>query len=290
MKMKAIRHLYAALCCLATVAAAQSVTPSDISIVLTASPTTAYPGTDIDLHGNVHNKGPDPCTSVTVQSILPNRLLPLSATSTSGNVVITDQQIDCTIPILEPETTASLHVQARLSGTGRGFTTATMTARSSESADPNPSDNESTQAITILWPIEADVGVSGTAVDGEVTLSEGVVLNLTTSCYGPDTASSITSSLLLPEELQLVRATTSSNSIVTTSSGHASFYTASLDPRESAKHMVFARPQNSGSFTVYWQIFSSGGGDWNSMNNHTVFEITVLPGPSRAGGGWESYP
>ncbi len=292
MTMNSIRIILALLICGTTAAVmGQETMSADLRVALTASPVAAYPGTEIGFQADVFNKGPDTAIDVRLESLLPYRLTPVSVSTGAGPALIDDQKISYTIPVLEPDTTVTIYVRALLVGNGRGLTTVVLTAESSVTADPIPDDNSSTQTITILWPNEADVGVSGRALDYEITLSEDIVLELSTSCYGPDSAWDISSALFLPAQIEVKYATTSLNSAVTTSSGLVSFATPALDPWQSARHMVVAKPLATGSFTIQWQIFGSGGGDWTSINNFAPIQITVEPsGPSRADSCWQLYP
>jgi large repetitive protein len=124
--------------------------PTDVSIVKTASPTTAPQGDTATYTLTVTNNGPGTATGTTVTDVLPAGTMLLSVNTSQGTCSGTTTVI-CNVGILAPAANATIAILVRLPQTvGPLSNTATVTTANVETA---PANNTSTAVLDIAAPI-----------------------------------------------------------------------------------------------------------------------------------------
>jgi uncharacterized repeat protein (TIGR01451 family) len=139
---------------------------NDVSLTQAAENSTVVQGDDGVFVLNVANTGSS-SAPVTVTDTLPSGLSLVSASAGSGVCSTSAQTVTCQVP--GAPASIALVVSAAKAGTYTNSATA-----SSSIADPNPSNNSATQALTVNAPSSAgatNASTSGTASTGSTTPS-----------------------------------------------------------------------------------------------------------------------
>jgi uncharacterized repeat protein (TIGR01451 family) len=245
---------------------------ADLSIVKTAAPSPAAPGTDETYTLAVKNNGPDTAQNVSVSDQLPAGV---SFVSASTGCAETSGQVTCTQASLAPSATTTFTVIGHLASslTSGVVNTATVT---SSTPDPDPNNNSST-ASAPLGP-KADLQITKTASTGSVPAGGQVMYTLVVKNNGPSDATDATVSDALPAALSAVSAQASQGSCTTSLGITCDLGTVAAGG--SAQVLVTASVAASATGSLANSATVIGGEpDPNPTNNTGASTITVTPAP-----------
>jgi uncharacterized repeat protein (TIGR01451 family) len=184
------------------------ITGADLSVGVSGPVLTVKPGSLEDLLLVLNNGGPDPAQSVSVTDAVPAGTTFVSFTAPPGWTVHTPAvgrtgTITATTPTFGVGVAAStdLDLRVRVDRTVPDGTHITDTAKiTSPTHDPNPANNRGSGGFLVITP-SADVGVYIPRLvyaGGGIAPGQEVFLDLVVSNDGPDTASPVTLTDVVP--------------------------------------------------------------------------------------------
>jgi uncharacterized repeat protein (TIGR01451 family) len=186
-------------------AATASETPTqlaDLSVTKTVDDATPNVGGTISYLVTLANAGPSPATSVQVTDQLPAGLAFVSATPSQGSYDSTTGV--WTVGTVAPGVSQTLQIQAQVVSPVAQTNTATITAV--DEPDPDPANNAAAATET---PQRADLAVTKTTDNATPIVGATVHFTVSVSNNGPDAATNVTVTDLLPAGLTFVSATPS---------------------------------------------------------------------------------
>jgi uncharacterized repeat protein (TIGR01451 family) len=195
-----------------------TVTPSaDLQLTKTDSPDPVQAGSNVTYTLKVHNAGPSTATGVSVSDAIPSGLTFVSSSSTQGTCAGTTT-VTCDIGTVDAgaanDVTVTIVATAGPAATPSVTNTATV---SSSTTDPNDQNNDATAQTTVDPPPSADLQLSKTDSPDPVQAGDDLTYTITVHNEGPDTASAVTVTDVLPSEVALMSATASQGSCAGTS-------------------------------------------------------------------------
>ena len=183
-------------------AASVDVPTADLAVTKTVDNATPQFGANAMFTVTVINNGPDAAANVNVADALPAGLTPISATpsvgSYSGGV--------WTVGTLANGASATLSVQAQVAGTAPITNTATATTATH---DPNSADDSDSASVDAP---AADLAVTKTVDNPSPSVGTNVTFTVTVANNGPDAATGVVVSDLLPAGLTFQSAIASAGS------------------------------------------------------------------------------
>ncbi|HRK72626.1 MAG TPA: DUF11 domain-containing protein, partial [Rhodothermales bacterium] len=179
-------------------AAVTTAPVADVRIIKTADTLRPQVGNEVTFQVIVTNDGPDVASSVTVQDVLPSSLTFVAASTSAGTFSGSAWQVGR----LAVGQSATLHLTARVNVSGQIVNLATV-ANIGE-RDVNPGNNAAN--ITINATKAADLAVTKSVDNTTPTVGSNVVFTVRVTNNGPDTATNIRITDLLPEGLRYVSA------------------------------------------------------------------------------------
>ncbi len=184
--------------------ASATVTPqqADLALAKTVSNPTPNVGDSVTFTVTLTNNGPNTATGVQVSDLLPAGLSFTSATPSQGNYnPTTGVWTVGTVTTTSPET---LLIEATVASPSPQTNTATITH--SDQFDPNPGNNTASATVT---PEQADLAVTKTVSNPTPNVGDSVTFTVTLTNNGPNTATGVQVSDLLPAGLSFTSATPS---------------------------------------------------------------------------------
>jgi uncharacterized repeat protein (TIGR01451 family) len=188
-----------------------SITPqqADLEMAKSVSDPTPNVGQNVTFTVTLINNGPDTATGVTVTDLLPSGLTFVSDTLTQGMYnSATGLWTVGTVAV----GTQTLTILATVTGAGAATNTATIT--SSDQSDPDPGNNTASTTVT---PQQANLVVGKTVSNPTPNVGDTVTFTVTLANTGPDDATNVTLSDLLPGGLSFVSANPSQGTFNSTS-------------------------------------------------------------------------
>jgi uncharacterized repeat protein (TIGR01451 family) len=175
---------------------------ADLSLTKTVDVPAPNVGQNVTYTVTLTNNGPDSATNVSVSDLLPAGLAFVSATPSQG-------AYDSTTGLWSVGTVANgvavtLQIVATVNGPASQTNHAAITAV--DQFDPNPGNNIASATIT---PQQADVSVTKSVNDPTPNVGQQVIFTVTVSDLGPDAATGVNVTDLLPSGLAFVSATPS---------------------------------------------------------------------------------
>jgi len=181
---------------------------ADLSLAKTTNNPNVDVGQTTSFTLNLLNSGPDTATNVVVTDRLPTGLVFVSATPSQGSYNAgSGLWIIGTVPA---GTTAILQVTTTVTGTTAITNTAEVTASDQRDPDSTPNNNnpaEDDQGSITLTPQLADLSLTKTIDNPNVTLGQPATFTLNVHNAGPATATNIRVTDQLPPGLTFVSAT-----------------------------------------------------------------------------------
>ncbi|MEX2177008.1 MAG: DUF11 domain-containing protein [Pirellulaceae bacterium] len=182
---------------------------ADLSLDLTVDNATPNLGQDVTYTITLANGGPDAATGIEVTDLLPAGLTFVGATPSTGAY---DEITGLwTIPTLAGSANATLTIVATVNSTAAIANTAEVTASSAVDPDSTPDDGagDDFDTVSIDAPAAADLSLTQTVSSNTPSLGSDVTITLTLANAGPDAATGVLVTDLLPAGLTFVSATPS---------------------------------------------------------------------------------
>ena len=176
--------------------------PADLALGKTVSDATPNVGDQVTFTVTLTNNGPDPANGVEVTDLLPAGLTFVSATPSQGTYTpASGVWAVGTVAVGTPQT---LLIVATVVSPSAQTNTATITA--SDQADPTPDNNTASATET---PQLADLALTKTVSDATPNVGDQVTFTVTLTNGGPDAATGVAVTDLLPAGLTFASATPS---------------------------------------------------------------------------------
>lgn len=190
--------------------ASMTVLAADLAVSVSVDDATPNEGQTVTFTVIVSNAGPDDATQVVVSDMLPAGLSFASASATQGSYSSGTGLWD--VGSVADGAAATLTLMADVDA-GTGGTTITNTAAvdSVDQADPSTGDESDGASITVL---AADLGVGVTVDDATPTEGQSITFVVTLTNHGPDAATDVEVTDLLPAGLTFSSASPSTGSYV----------------------------------------------------------------------------
>lgn len=244
---------------------------ADLAVTKTVDDATPNEGGTVVYTVTVANGGPDATSGVAITDLLPVGVtfvaaLPSQGSYSSGTGV-------WTVGSLANAASGTLALTATVNTSTAGSTiTNTASVTASALADTNPANNSDTADITVQ---SADLSVIKTVDDATPNEGATVVYTVTVANGGPDAASSITITDLLPPGVTFVSALPSQGSY---SSGSGIWTVGSLANASSATLALTATVDAStagATITNTASVTGAAQADTNPANNSDFADVTV---------------
>ena len=185
-----------------TASATETPQQADLAVSKTVSNATPNVGDIVTFTVTMTNNGPDVATNVAVTDLLLAGLTFVSATPSQGTYdPVTGAW---TIGTISPGSPQTLTVQARVVSAAPQTNTATITH--ADQFDPDTANNSASATETAQ---QADLAVSKTVSNATPNVGDTVTFTVTMTNNGPDSATNVSVSDLLPAGLTFVSATPS---------------------------------------------------------------------------------
>ncbi len=175
---------------------------ADLALAKTVSDPNPNVGDQVVFAVTLTNAGPDTATGVTVTDLLPSGLTFVAATASVG--VYDDTTGAWTVGSLTTVTAATLQITATVASPDSRTNTASVT--DSDQFDPDVANNSASATVS---PTSADLALTKGVSDPNPNVGDQVVFTVTLTNAGPDTATGVTVTDLLPSGLTFVAATAS---------------------------------------------------------------------------------
>ncbi|HEY3322176.1 MAG TPA: Ig-like domain-containing protein [Planctomycetota bacterium] len=172
-----------------------SAEQADLSLSKTVDNPTPNLGSNVLFTITVSNAGPDAATNIAVTDVLPVGLAFMSSDDATYDPSAPDNVWD--IASLASGASVSLHITATVTGTSAITNTASLTADQPDPTPPQP-------ASVSLTPAYADLSLSKTVDNATPNLGSNVLFTITVSNAGPDAATNIAVTDVLPAGLSFV--------------------------------------------------------------------------------------
>ncbi len=240
-----------------TASATETPQRADLQIGKTVSDARPNVGDTITFTVTLTNAGPDAATGVTVNDLLPAGLTFVSATPSQGTY---DSATGVwTVGTVDPGFARTLVLQALVVGSAPATNTATI--GHSDQFDPNAANN--TAGVTET-PQQADVSITKTVNNPTPNVGDVVIFTVTVTNSGPDPATDVQVTDLLPTGLTLVLATPSQGAY---SSATGLWTVGQVGIASSATLTLEARVAGPAPATNVATITHSDQFDPNTVNN-----------------------
>ena len=232
---------------------------ADLAIAKRVDQANPRRGDTIVFTVTVANRGPSSATNVTVSDPIPAGLTFVSANASSGTYVSGTGL--WTIPSINNGVTASLDITAIYNGPGQVTNTATLTG--SDQPDPTPNGPASVSVPSQI----ADLSLTKTVSAATPNVGNNVVFTVRASNAGPNTATGVKVSDLLPAGLQFVSASADIGGYV---AGTGEWTIGSIANGTSATLTITAKVVGLDPIINTAQISASDQYDPNSAPNNNV--------------------
>ena len=245
-----------------------AITPAvaDLSLTKSASDTTPNVGDNVTFTIVASNAGPMQATNVQVTESLPAGLTFVSASPGQGSFN-TGTGV-WTVGTIASGNSASLQVVAQVTSTGAKTNTAQVTASDQTDPDSTPNNSnaaEDDQATATVTPEIADLSLTKSVSDSSPDLNDNISFSLVVSNAGPDTATNVQVTDLLPAGLTYVSAVASQG---TYNEGNGQWTVGSLANGASETLQINATVNTPGAQTNTAQVTAVDQFDSDSTPNN----------------------
>ena len=244
------------------------ITPQQADLSLTKSVDDSTPaiGDEVIFTITLTNDGPDTATNIFVEDVIPTGLTYVGFRATSGayNPFIARW----TVNSLANGLSETLTITATISSAGRFTNTAQVNAVDQHDIDSTPDNdnpNEDDQDEATLTAEQADLSLVKNVDNSTPNVGDDVVFTLTLSNAGPDDATNVTVSDVLPAGLTFVSSSASQGSY----SDGTGVWTVGTVPNGGSHSLTITATVNSASIiTNTAQVTDSDQNDPNSDPNN----------------------
>lgn len=240
---------------------------ADLSLAKTTSNPNVDVGQTTSFTLNLLNSGPDTATNVAVTDLLPTGLTFVSATASQGSY--SNANGIWTVGTVPANTTAILQVTTTVIGTTAITNTAQISASDQRDHDSTPNNNnagEDDQSSITLTPQLADLSLSKTINNANVTVGQPVTFTLNLNNAGPSTATGVTVTDLLPQGLTFISA--SPSGVYNSATGIWTVGTVATGSSSSLQ--ITATVGSSAAITNTAQVSASAQRDPDSTPNNNI--------------------
>ena len=187
----------------------------DLSLTKTVNDNTPTSGQSITFTLTLSNAGPDNATGVVVEDLLPAGLTFVSSSPSQGSYVSGTGV--WTVGAINSGANATLQIVATVATIGAKTNTAEVTAAGQTDTDSTPDNNvgtEDDQASVTVTPEVADLSLTKSVDDNTPDKNQNVVFTITVTNGGPQAATGVQVTDLLPAGMTFVSSTPSQGSYV----------------------------------------------------------------------------
>ena len=236
---------------------------ADVSVSKTISNATPNVGSNVVFILTAINSGPNLALGVNVTDALPAGYTYVSNTTAAGSFDSTTGV--WTVGSLANASSATLQITATVNPTGNYTNTASI---SSDSTDPGISNNSASVSAS---PVpQSDISISGSVNNASQSIGSSVTFTITVTNSGPNNATGVNVSDLLPNGFTYTSSTVDSG----TYDNSTGIWTISnLSNGSSVTLTITAIVNNSGNYTNT-AVVSSNTNDPTSSNNSSSQEVT----------------
>lgn len=235
------------------------VPQADVELFKTLSDSTPQVGDQVTFNILVRNNGPSPASLVQVRDELPSQLAFVSAAASQGTFNPTTEEWN--VGALAVDGQATLAIVATVNDTPF-----TNTAETFGQSPPDPTPENNQRSVTFNQP-RVDLEVSKTADRSVVGVGEPVTFTIEVLNNGPDVATNVTGSDVLPAGLEFVSAGPGYNS------ANGSFNLGPLAVGARATLQITARVTQAGPLNNTVQVQAQGQTDPVAGNNSAETSI-----------------
>ncbi len=240
---------------------------ADLSLDKQADMTTAMPGETVTFTVTLTNIGPDGATGVQVSDAIPAGLTdvvvtPSGATTYAGGV--------WTVNSLAASTFETLTISGEVVANGSTIiNTAEVTA--ADQADPDSTNNAASASVTVVLPqVNADLSLSKSVDNDRPNVGDEVNFTVTINNQGPDRATGVNVTDLLPTGLTFVE-----SSLQSYDPGSGVWTVGSLAVEQTRTLMITAQVTAAGPASNIASVTASDQPDPDSSDNQAA--VTVTP-------------
>ncbi len=240
----------------------------DLSLTKTVDNPTPNRGSTVTFTTTLANAGPSTATGITVRDALPSGLTFQSATPSVGTY--NNSTGIWSVPTLASGGSATLVITAVVNTTVLTISMAQVTAATQTDIDSTPGNNVATEddqaSVTIAVPT-ADLSLTKTASNNTPNVGQNVTFTITVSNSGPDSATGVVVSEVLPAGLSFVSSTLDQGDYVSTT---GRWTVGTIAANGTATLQVIARVDTAGVKTNAAQVIASDRFDPDSTPGNNV--------------------
>jgi uncharacterized repeat protein (TIGR01451 family) len=187
---------------------------ADLALSCTQSAGTVHVGDSLSYTLTATNQGPSAAPNATLVLPLDSALSFTSATASQGSATFKNGQVTASLGSLAPGGQASVTVVLVAAAVGTSTSTATI---GSDDADPTPADNTVSMTVAIVPLVDLHVAISASPTPAAV--GGNLIFSVTAANRGPDDASSVFLTDVLPAGVSVISAASDTGSPPTIASG-----------------------------------------------------------------------
>ncbi|WP_435010256.1 hypothetical protein P12x_001507 [Tundrisphaera lichenicola] len=228
---------------------ANSVPQADVAVSLTSSATSLPQGSQLTLTATIVNNGASPATDVQFFDTLPLSLVNVQVTTSLGTATLNGNVASALLGTLAPGATATVRIIGTVSQQGPLVDTA---GASSATLDPDYSNNEATQTVTVTPPVinnNADLSIIKVASPSAGTIGSNLTYTVTVVNNGPATATNVTVNDFLPASATLISVMASQGGTPTVSGTLVTGNLGTIASGASATITIIVRPTVAATIT-----------------------------------------
>jgi uncharacterized repeat protein (TIGR01451 family) len=246
---------------------------ADLSIVKSAAPTTATPGTNQTYTLTVKNNGPDTANNVRVSDALPSGL---TVVSVSPECAATGGTVSCALPSMASGETRTFTVTTKVASSvkSRLINTATV---GSDTPDPEPGNNTST--VTVPLEGKADLSIAKTPSVRTVGPNGQILYTLVVKNAGPSDATGVTVTDVPPAGLTLQSAKGAAGTTCSVADNRVSCQVGTLAAGGTTQVLVTAQTTATAAGELTNRATVSGNEEDPKPENNTSTSTVTVPNP-----------
>ncbi|HYO75947.1 MAG TPA: IPTL-CTERM sorting domain-containing protein [Thermoanaerobaculia bacterium] len=186
---------------------------ADLSITKSTTATSAAPGSNVQYTIVVTNNGPDAASTIVLTDTLPAELQFVSITAPAGftcttPAVNTSGTITCNGATLANGASATFTLNTRIAPDATGGNVANSATVTSATGDPDNGDTTGTSGPVLIAPASADLSIVKNTASATAQAGSTFSYTIQVANAGPDAATNVVVTDVLPAQLQFQSITT----------------------------------------------------------------------------------